>query len=96
MPNLAIVKSKFKQQKITDMKNWIIDAKVKFSSMIEKELNKSQVLVPVDCEWTEADVDEITDAVIYTLESMFDRKFNNKDFEITNMDEFMEEAEKLI
>ena len=77
---------------MTSMKNPIIDAKVKFSPMIEKELNKSQVLVPVDCEWTEADVDEITDAVSYSLESMFGRKFNNEDFEITNMDELMEEV----
>ena len=74
------------------MKNPIIDAKVKFSPAIEKELNKSQVLIPVDCEWTEADVDEITDVVRYDLESMFDRKFNNEDFEITNMDELMEEV----
>lgn len=74
------------------MKNPIIDAKVKFSSTIEKELNKSQVLVPVDCEWTEADVDEITAVVRYDLESMFGRRFNNEDFEITNMDELMEEV----
>lgn len=74
------------------MKNPIIDAKVKFSPIIEKELNKSQVLVPVDCEWTEADIDEITTVVKCDLESMFGRKFNNEDFEITNMDELMEEV----
>jgi hypothetical protein len=77
---------------MTAMKNPIIDAKVKFSPMIEKEFNKSRVLVPVDCEWTEADVDEITDVVRCDLESMFGRKFNNEDFEITNMDELMEEV----
>lgn len=77
---------------MTTMKNPIINAKVKFSPTIEKNLNKSQVLVPVNCEWTEADVDVITNVVKYDLECMFSRRFNNEDFEITNMDELMEEV----
>ena len=63
-----------------------IEAKVKFSSWSGLgRLACSEVVVPVDQDYVEADYQEVYDWVEHELERMFGRSFIRHDFDVVNM-----------
>ena len=70
-----------------------IDANVSFSENIAEYLERTSVKIPVDMDYVSADSAEVTEWVRNELEEMFGCSFNDEDFEITNMDEILEEIE---
>lgn len=68
-----------------------IDAKISFNDNIADELDRNWVRVPVDIDYVEDNEDSVHTWVVNELEDMFGRPFMNEDFEITNMDELIEE-----
>lgn len=59
-----------------------IDAEVR--GAVEGE---DEVVIPVDCDYVEADEDDIREWVYHELEDMFPDKNVNYNFEIVNLDE---------
>ncbi len=62
-----------------------IEAKVKFSAWPGLgDLALSEVVVPVDQDYVEADYQEVNDWVGHELERMFGRAFSTYDFDVVN------------
>ena len=68
-----------------------IDAKVEFKDATANELGRSWCRVPVDIDYVHADAAEIREWVANEMCEMFSRSFNDDSFEITNMQELIEE-----
>ena len=68
-----------------------IDAKIEFSDEVAEKLDRNWIRVPVDIDYVEDNEDSVKTWVMNELEEMFSQAFNYEDFNITNMDEVLEE-----
>lgn len=68
-----------------------IDAKVEFSPSAAAKLGHDQVKVQVDIDYVEDNEDAVNEWVLIELENMFGQPFKYDDFQITNMDEVIED-----
>ena len=68
-----------------------IDANVEFNDAATKELGVMLEHVPVDIDYVHADADEIREYVGNELAEKFGKSINNDSFDITNMQELIEE-----
>ena len=68
-----------------------IDAKVEFSSSAAAKLGRDYVNVPVDIDYVEDNEDAVNEWVLIELESMFGQSVKHDDFNVTNMDEVIED-----
>ena len=68
-----------------------IDAKIKFNDKAAEELGRSWMRVPVDIDYIHADEAEIREWVGNELAEAFGRSISDDCFEITNMQELVEE-----
>ena len=68
-----------------------IDAKIIFSKEVADKLDRSWIRVPVDIDYVEDNAESVYTWVVNELEEMFGCSFMNDDFEITNMNELIEE-----
>lgn len=68
-----------------------IDAKVEFNDKAAEELGRSWFRVPVDIDYVHADEADIREWVGNELAEAFGRSISNDCFEITNMQELIEE-----
>lgn len=70
-----------------------IDAKIIFSKEVADKLDRSWIRVPVDIDYVESNEDSIREWVMNELNEVFNQAFCYEDFEITNMDEILEEID---
>ena len=68
-----------------------IDAKVEFSPSAAAKLGHDQVKVQVDIDYVEDNEDAVNEWVLIELENMFGQSFKYDDFQVTNMDEVIED-----
>ena len=68
-----------------------IDAKIEFNGKAAEELGRSWFRVPVDIDYVHADATEIREWVGNELAEAFGHSISDDCFEITNMDEIIEE-----
>lgn len=68
-----------------------IDANVEFSQSAAAKSGCIQTKVPVDIDYVEDNEDAVNEWVLIELENMFGQSFKHDDFQVTNMDEVIED-----
>ena len=68
-----------------------IDAKITFNDKAAEELDRSWCRVPVDIDYVSPYESDIREWVADELAEMFGRSFGDDEFEITNMQELVQE-----
>lgn len=68
-----------------------IDAKITFNDKASEELDRSWCRVPVDIDYVSSCESDIREWVAGELAEMFGRSFGDDEFEITNMQELVQE-----
>lgn len=68
-----------------------IDANVEIVSSLAKEIDKDNVTITIDLDYITPYESDIYDDIAYKLEEKFHRPFSHDDFDVTNLQEIVEE-----